>query len=130
MTIQELLAESHRIAVDHGFDAVVSDVCPEKFSEKVLLMVGELVEAMEEFRAGRGLTEVYCQWGGTRPGADPEKDHVCDETCKPEGIPIELADCVIRIADFCASNSIDLEEALRLKMKHNETRPMKHGKNF
>lgn len=124
MTIKELLTESHRIAEAHGFTAMVSDVCPEKFSEKVLLMVGELVEAMEEFRAGRGLTEIYFVESNA-----PNSEGLM-EADKPEGVPIELADCVIRIADFCASNSIDLEEAIRLKQRYNEGRPHKHGKNF
>lgn len=46
---------------------------------------------------------------------------------KPEGIPIELADILIRIADTCGARGINLTEALRLKMAYNKTRPTRHG---
>ena len=46
---------------------------------------------------------------------------------KPEGIPVELADCVIRIMDYCGKVGIDLEEAIRIKHEYNKTRPYKHG---
>lgn len=31
---------------------------------------------------------------------------------KPEGVPVELADAVIRIADLCGHLEIDLEEVI------------------
>lgn len=49
---------------------------------------------------------------------------------KPEGVAVELADAVIRIADLCGHLGIDLEAAIALKMDYNETRPFKHGKRF
>lgn len=49
---------------------------------------------------------------------------------KPEGVAVELADAVIRIADLCGHLGIDLEAAIDLKMAYNETRPFKHGKRF
>ncbi len=42
----------------------------------------------------------------------------------------ELADCCIRIFDYCGAKRIDLEEALLKKMAYNKTRPFKHGKKF
>lgn len=47
---------------------------------------------------------------------------------KPEGELIEIADAIIRLADYCGRNGWDLEEAVNLKMQYNKTRPYKHGK--
>ncbi|MFA5287100.1 MAG: hypothetical protein WC394_02380 [Candidatus Omnitrophota bacterium] len=42
----------------------------------------------------------------------------------------ELADCCIRIFDYCGARKIDLEKALLKKMEYNKTRPFRHGKKF
>ena len=42
----------------------------------------------------------------------------------------ELADCCIRIFDYCGAKKIDLDRALRKKMSYNKTRPYRHGKKF
>lgn len=42
----------------------------------------------------------------------------------------ELADCCIRIFDYCGSRKIDLEKALLAKIQYNKTRPYRHGKKF
>jgi NTP pyrophosphatase (non-canonical NTP hydrolase) len=42
----------------------------------------------------------------------------------------ELADCCIRIFDYCGSRKIDLGKALLKKIKYNKTRPYRHGKKF
>jgi NTP pyrophosphatase (non-canonical NTP hydrolase) len=39
----------------------------------------------------------------------------------------ELADCLIRIFDFCGARGIDLEEALNKKIEKNRSRPYRHG---
>lgn len=42
----------------------------------------------------------------------------------------ELADCCIRIFDYCGARKIDLEKALLKKIDYNKTRPYRHGKKF
>lgn len=46
---------------------------------------------------------------------------------KPEGIAVELADCMLRILDWCGKNNIDIEAILREKQEYNKTRPYRHG---
>lgn len=46
---------------------------------------------------------------------------------KPEGIPTELADIIIRVLDICGANNIDIQGALDEKMEYNMTRPYRHG---
>jgi NTP pyrophosphatase (non-canonical NTP hydrolase) len=85
---------------------------PELFMEKMMLIVSEISEAVEEFRDGKPLDQIF--YG---PGNPP----------KPLGIPIEIADAIIRILDWCEANNIDIEEALLQKMEYNESRPYRHG---
>jgi NTP pyrophosphatase (non-canonical NTP hydrolase) len=42
----------------------------------------------------------------------------------------ELADCCIRIFDYCGARDIDLEKTLLKKIEYNKTRPYRHGKKF
>jgi NTP pyrophosphatase (non-canonical NTP hydrolase) len=104
MQIQEYVNKINDIAVRHGwYDSERS------FGDIISLCHSELSEALEEYRNGHDPTEIY--YNGE----------------KPEGIPIELADCVIRIFDYCGANGIDIEEAINIKINYNEKRPYKHG---
>jgi len=47
-----------------------------------------------------------------------------------ENVAEELADCCIRIFDYCGARGIDLKEALAKKIEFNKTRPYRHGKKF
>lgn len=94
----------------------------------------EISEAWEEHRNGKGMLEVYfnydlCNCGVTLEHVTSLALHVpgCPAT-KPEGIPIEMADCVIRIMHTCGYYGIDLEGMIRLKMGYNESREYRHGK--
>lgn len=78
----------------------------------ICLMHSELSEALEEHRNGHSPTEVY--YNAEKPN-------------KPEGVPVELADCIIRIFDFCGKYDIDLEAIIDEKMVYNQSRPHRHG---
>lgn len=103
MTINELCKAANDASVKAGWQDE-----PRSVGDLIALMHSELSEAFEEFRKGRVPAEVYYSLHG--------------EHQKPEGIAVELADTVIRIAQFCGQYGIDLEDAIRRKMAYNETR--------
>ena len=47
-----------------------------------------------------------------------------------DAIAEELADCCIRIFDYCGARDIDLENTLLKKIEYNKTRTYRHGKKF
>ena len=49
---------------------------------------------------------------------------------RKEEIAEELADCCIRIFDYCGAKRIDLEKSLLKKIKYNKAHPYRHGKKF
>ena len=92
------------------------------FGEMIALMHSELSEALEEHRNGNPAEYVIDHQHG--PGWD------CDGRCKPEGVAVELADCLIRILDTLHSLAVDIDGVVARKMAYNAARPHKHGKAY
>ena len=97
----------YKTAVDHGWwEGPAAPNIPEKLA----LIHSEISEALEDYRAGGGLQNIYY-----------------DANEKPEGFAVELADAVIRIMDLCGHLGINLAEAIAVKHNYNLTRAYRHG---
>ena len=127
MKLNQLRDNVHENAVKHGWwDKEKS------FGDFIALCHSKLSEALEEYRNLQYDTYWKCPKCKSHIYQDQLyllKHHLvcCKEPMKPEGIPIELADTIIRILDFCGEEGIDIEKAIDIKHKYNETRPYRHG---
>ncbi len=128
--INEWVRDIHENAVNHGFWD--DERC---FAETVALCHCELSEAVEEDRAGRPMVWHKCKKSNSpcTKCLSYEGDGVCTESMiddKPEGIAVEMADCIIRIFDWAGHAGIDLERVIAEKYEYNKGRPYKHGKKY
>lgn len=118
MKINELVLEAHNAAKEKGWWEK-----PKSQLECHMLMVSELAEATEEAR--KGTPPIYID--GKDGAVDYVKNSNVTPAGKPEGELIELADVIIRIADYCGHKEWNLEDAIRLKLEYNKTRAHRHG---
>lgn len=120
MNLNDWAREIHANAVEHGFWEPKME-----FNTALMLIVGEIAEAMEEHRAGRPMV-----WYGMPLDPIPFSDDVLYVGAKPEGIAVEMADALIRILDWFGSEGLDVEAIVKEKHEYNKTRPYKHGKRY
>lgn len=95
---------------------------------KLALIGTEVTEAIEELRNGRDAEERYYSGGYDEDVLeDWDKQDLDGNPRKPEGVPSELADVVIRAFDFAAEHNFGLAEVILEKLAYNETRGRMHG---
>jgi NTP pyrophosphatase (non-canonical NTP hydrolase) len=103
LTLSELVEKAHGMAKGKGWWEGTHNL-----PEKLALIHSEVSEALEAYRDR--MPPVFYADGG-----------------KPEGLAVELADAVIRIADLCGYLKVDLADVIAKKMAYNATRPHRHG---
>lgn len=111
--LRELQNILHAMAITKGWWAEHCDatgvirLTPHELAAKLCLIHSEVSEALECVR--RGELETF------------ERDG------KPEGLPSELADVVIRCLDLAGALGIDLGAEIERKRAYNATRTHRHG---
>jgi hypothetical protein len=114
-TIAEIAKAAGVCAQEHGWRDR-----ERKLPEIIALSHSELSEALNEYAHERSV--LY--YSSPKGEVSPIKTWDCS---KPEGIGIELADCIIRILEACDALGIDIAQMIDIKMYYNETRPYRHG---
>jgi hypothetical protein len=119
--------------LDGRVDAETAEM--EYLGNRLMLIVGETSEAHEQIRKGLASTHEYVSYPESlvaELGPEGAAEHFATRGLlpKPEGVPSEIADIIIRCLDFCAEQKIDIASVLQHKMQYNATRPALHGKKF
>lgn len=105
-TLSEIVEDSWRVAEEAGWHAKISTGI-EGTCTRLMLIVSEVAEAMEEARTKGTILHYYSNHG---------------EHNKPEGFGAELADVIIRVCDLAAIEGIDLETCVVEKAAFNAVR--------
>lgn len=121
MDINQFAREVHENAVKHGW----WDDNPS--FERILLMChSEISEAVDEYR--RGMPMMYVLQGFDDGTKHMETDMTrWTPEDKPEGVAVEMGDCLIRILDWFAAQGLDVEAILTAKHAYNKGRSYRHG---
>ncbi len=105
MSLNQLAQEAHQLAQEKGWYDT------ERTPADILMLIHEEIsEAWGHLRDGRELTEVW---------------H--DDKGKPDGFPVEMADVLIRVLDYCGYLGIDIGALVMGKIAYNRTRGHRHG---
>ncbi len=121
MQWNKLRDEVHKNAVEHGWWER-----PLTFSEIIVMCHSELSEAVEEYRAGRPMVYNACGCNHEYHNSDgvcapervscPTSNDPLDcpyRGRKPEGVAVELADCILRILDYMGQVKGDVDGIVR-----------------
>lgn len=120
--LSDMAVRIHSCAVSKGWWE--SEI---ELPEQIALMHSELSEALEEWRTYGLDRMVY--YKHTYPCVSTANTPSCAKCgiTKPEGVAVELVDCIIRIMDTLEHYNVPIEELIEAKVRYNETRPYRHG---
>ncbi len=145
-SLNQLGMTIHDVSTSKGFPAPNID----NFSEKVMLVVTELAEAIEEHRSGKPLRYYRCPMCG-KEADQPQREHgmprkgiiayflsdvlhlksmKCPnltQPWKPEGMGVELGDALIRILHITYAMGADADDIVLEKVQFNAGREAMHG---
>jgi NTP pyrophosphatase (non-canonical NTP hydrolase) len=97
-------------------------------STQLMHVVTELSEAIESIR--KGYFPNYVDVQELFDNADDEQFKIMFENTMKDTFPDEIADGIIILAKMCFEMKIDIEQSIKLKMRYNSLREIKHGKEF
>ena len=106
MNLNQIGAVRHQHVVKNGWDK-------HSWGEECALIHAEVSELFEECADAK------------KPIQSPKNYY--DKKGKPEGIPAELADIVIKTCGLAVAWDVDLDAAVAEKLAYNETREYKHS---
>lgn len=107
LSLNKLAADIHQVSIEHGFWEK-----DRNFGEQLMLAVSELSEALEADRDGE--PAYYREINGG----------------KPEGVAVEIIDCIIRCFDTLCPMGVDIDSIMDEKIGYNRKRPYKHGRAY
>lgn len=123
MDISGLQAVCHTAAKANGWWDKPSE---NPISQQLMNISSEVAEAWEEIKNGHEPDErYYVRRDGSKCLVPFDAGNATLH--KPEGVPSELADTIIRCLDTLAFYGIDAEEVILEKLRFNETRGHRHG---
>lgn len=109
-------------ASEHEYDTAM---LRNYYMVKLGLIITEAAEALEELRSGRPVDQNYYTHNGVETDFSTRGNN---ELNKPEGVPSEIADIVIRCFDFADEAGFSLIEVILEKFAYNDTRAHMHGR--
>ena len=126
--LEQFMKEVHEVARLKGWWTPGDHKSP---LECMMLMASEISEAAEEVRKDTPSIYQVQHWGHGMPDdiVTPDED-AWHPALKPDGQAVELADCVLRILDYCQFHNLPLIQAMLLKNEYNKTRSYRHGKKL
>lgn len=121
--LNDLAREVRAVNIANGWVHPIET--PQDKTTLIALIMTEGAEAIEEIRNGHDVSETYYSGGGEADPLEPLNEDGTPR--KPEGMPAELADIIIRTLDTAELFGIDIQEAFDRKLEYNATRGHRHG---